>query len=119
MAGVKRRKCDDFGYWYAEDGRSEAQQKEFEQVEIKPQAYECLFHWAAGMQFEVSVDNLALPEYDPAPFRASVYDYVLSLLDNGLPQRVDQFARALYSRVAPSKMPLEQYLREHYENNRR
>ncbi len=117
VAGEARRQLDDFGYWYAEDGRSEAQQKQFEQVEITPQSYECIFHWAAGMPFDVSVDNLALPDYDPTPFRRAVYDNVKTLLENGLPKRVEQFAQALYLRTAQSSLPLQQFLRESHENN--
>ncbi|MDN5694296.1 MAG: elongation factor P hydroxylase, partial [Psychrobacter sp.] len=36
IAGERRRQLSDFGYWYAPDGRTEAQQQAFERVEIKP-----------------------------------------------------------------------------------
>lgn len=58
VAGEKRRTLSDFGYWYAPDGRSAAQQQAFERVEIKPQALECLFTLACGRTFQVSQDNL-------------------------------------------------------------
>lgn len=58
IAGQRRRGLDDFGYWYAPDGRNAAQQREFEQVEIAPQALECLFTLALGKHFRVSTDNL-------------------------------------------------------------
>lgn len=58
VAGAKRRQLDDFGYWYCPDGRDEATQKQFEQVEIKPQAIECLLSLALGRYFYVSADNL-------------------------------------------------------------
>ena len=58
VAGKKRRQLDDFGYWYVADGRDEATQKLFEQVEIKPQAIECLLNLALGRYFYVSQDNL-------------------------------------------------------------
>lgn len=58
IAGQRRRGLDDFGYWYAPDGRNAAQQREFEQVEIAPQALECLFTLALGKRFRVSTDNL-------------------------------------------------------------
>ncbi|MGP4847550.1 elongation factor P hydroxylase, partial [Marinobacter sp. 1Y8] len=48
VAGDARRQLSDFGYWYAPDGRSAAQQQAFERVEIKPQALECLFTLACG-----------------------------------------------------------------------
>ena len=58
IAGKKRRQLDDFGYWYCPDGRDADTQKLFEQVEIKPQAIECLMLLALGRFFYVSQDNL-------------------------------------------------------------
>lgn len=58
VAGNKRRQLNDFGYWYAPDGRSEQQQQQFEQVEIIPQAIECLLSLSCGKRFLVSQDNL-------------------------------------------------------------
>ncbi|WP_227674663.1 elongation factor P hydroxylase [Psychrobacter jeotgali] len=58
IAGEARRKLADFGYWYAADGRSAAQQQAFERLEIKPQALECLFSLACQRPFQVSQDNL-------------------------------------------------------------
>ncbi|KAA0912770.1 elongation factor P hydroxylase [Psychrobacter sp. ANT_WB68] len=58
LAGKERRSLSDFGYWYAPDGRTAAQQQAFERVEIKPQALECLFSLACGRNFRVSQDNL-------------------------------------------------------------
>ena len=58
IAGKQRRQLSDFGYWYAPDGRTAAQQQAFERVEIKPQALECLFSLACGRDFQVSQDNL-------------------------------------------------------------
>ena len=40
IAGEIRRQQTDFGYWYAPDGRSPAQQRAFERVECRPQALE-------------------------------------------------------------------------------
>ena len=58
IAGPARRLQTDFGYWYTPDGRNEAQQKAFEQVEYKPQALEWFFSKACGHPFRISVDNL-------------------------------------------------------------
>ncbi len=58
LTGSERRNLSDFGYWYAPDGRTAAQQQAFERVEIKPQALECLFSLACGRNFQVSQDNL-------------------------------------------------------------
>lgn len=58
VAGKRRRLLDDFGYWYAPDGRNAAQQQAFEKVEIVPQAIECLLTLSCNKNFRVSVDNL-------------------------------------------------------------
>ncbi|TBR42255.1 hypothetical protein CBF23_008020 [Marinomonas agarivorans] len=72
IAGEQRRALPDYGYWYEADDRDLEKQKKFETVEIKPQAIECLFHLAAGLPFQVSVDNLSLPDYDRRPFERLV-----------------------------------------------
>lgn len=59
VAGQKRRLLNDFGYWYAPDGRNQQQQSDFEQVEIVPQAIECLLTLCCGKRFRVSQDNLS------------------------------------------------------------
>lgn len=72
IAGAARRRLDDYGYWYAADGRDLDLQKQFEAVEVKPQALEMLFSEACGISFRVSVDNLALPDYDSGAFAQQV-----------------------------------------------
>lgn len=61
VAGEQRRAQDDYGYWYAPDGRSALQQQLFFEVEVKPQAIEKHFCKALGIPFAVSVDNLGNP----------------------------------------------------------
>ena len=48
IAGKKRLNMQDYGYWYAPDGRSAEQQELFEQSEVKPQALEWMFSVACG-----------------------------------------------------------------------
>ena len=75
IAGFERRKHSDFDYWYAADGRSQAQQQAFERVEIKPQALECLFTLACKRDFQVSQDNLfATFDTSASTFAADVYE---------------------------------------------
>lgn len=99
IAGHKRRQLEDYGYWYETDGRDACQQKAFEQVEVKPQAVELLLHYAAGLNFCVSVDNLALPEYDAAPFKVAVFNQVARFIDpdsgDVIPARAVVFIKAL------------------------
>ena len=81
VAGDARRELSDFGYWYAPDGRSAAQQQAFERVEIKPQALECLFTLACGRNFQVSQDNL-FADFDTSSstFASDVYQQVKSYI---------------------------------------
>ncbi|MBJ7554079.1 elongation factor P hydroxylase [Marinomonas spartinae] len=116
IAGDERRKLEDYGYWYEPDTRTEEQQQLFETVEVKPQAVECLFHWAAGMRFRVSVDNLALPEYDASVFERAVYEQVKRYLMSGLPQRALTFSQYLLS-MRCSDTDFDRYMNQQYENN--
>ncbi|CAI6180986.1 hypothetical protein DJICPGNB_10595 [Escherichia coli] len=54
----KRARAGYFGYWYCPDGRDAQTQSQFEDVEVKPQAFDWLFCVAAGYPFNVSCDNL-------------------------------------------------------------
>jgi len=87
IAGEERRKLVDFGYWYQPDGRTEAQQKAFEQVEVKPQALEWIFATAAGHRFHFSADNLNGDVGDNSEFIERVKRQVVDYLSQGLPLR--------------------------------
>lgn len=83
IAGAKRRTLDDFGYWYCPDGRDLPTQNAFEQVEIRPQAIECLFTLATARPFFVSADNLnANFDTKGSTFAQDVYQTALSYLKN-------------------------------------
>ena len=94
VAGKKRRQLDDFGYWYVADGRDEVTQKLFEQVEIKPQAIECLLNLALGRYFYVSQDNLNA-DFDTSnsTFASDVYLQAYDFLQN--PQFLSKDAKRL------------------------
>lgn len=99
LAGEERRKKVDFGYWYCPDGRTAAQQTEFQKVEIKPQAIEWGLCIAAGFEFNVSCDNLSGDENGEQPdhraFREQVYEQVSVYLESGFPPRAQTFMQAL------------------------
>ncbi|SDS49525.1 hypothetical protein SAMN05216421_1630 [Halopseudomonas xinjiangensis] len=97
VAGPERRLLPDFGYWYAPDGRTAAQQQAFESVEVKPQALEWLFCEAAGHPFRVSLDNLNGEATDSGPFKRSVVEQVQAYLHNGIPPRPARFIQELLS----------------------
>ncbi|WP_213989829.1 elongation factor P hydroxylase [Sodalis sp. dw_96] len=98
VAGASRRLQVDFGYWYCPDGRDAPTQRQFEQVEIKPQALEWLFCVAAGFPFNVSCDNLSGNcEPDRMAFQGQVHGKVMDYLSRGIPQRAARFIGALQS----------------------
>ena len=111
IAGEARRRLVDFGYWYAPEGRSPAQQRAFEAVECKPQALEWFFSRACGYRFRVSVDNLdavegAIP--DTLPFRRQLLSQARRWQQQGLPPRADRFYRALCREFGSDLQPSQQ-----------
>jgi len=62
IAGPDRLLKEDFGYWYQPDGRLSVEQRQFESVEVKPQALEWMFSIACGQSFTISADNLGAAE---------------------------------------------------------
>jgi elongation factor P hydroxylase len=100
VAGEARRQQIDYGYWYAPDGRDATQQREFEQVEVKPQALEWIFTRATKRRFRISVDNLNGVETDPTEFRRAVYERVLYHCQHGLNSRAQQFRQVLVNYFA-------------------
>ena len=95
IAGEKRRKLEDFGYWYAPDGRTAEQQEQFQSVEIKPQAIEWILSKAANFRFRVSIDNLNGQESDTDNFKKAVYQQVKTYLEQGLTTRAETLRLAL------------------------
>ena len=96
IAGARRRRLIDYGYWYCPDGRNEAEQRAFESVEVRPQALEWLFSVAAGSRFHISVDNLSgQGAVDEAGFRARVRARADHYLRAGLPARAARFHQTL------------------------
>lgn len=96
VAGPQRRALDDYGYWYAPDGRDAVQQAQFMRVEVRPQAYEALFCAACDHPFRVSLDNLAGEAGDEAAFSAAVYRQAVSYNEQGLAERPALWIAALW-----------------------
>ena len=95
VAGAERRLLPDFGYWYRPDGRTQSQQAEFEQAEVKPQALEWLFSMACGRTFIASADNLAGEASDDLAFRLAVSAQARAYVAQGLPTRAAQLTEQL------------------------
>jgi len=99
IAGEKRREKLDYGYWYSPDGRSSQQQRQFEKVEIKPQALEWMFSVACGQQFLISADNLASSDGASGEFVIAVAEQAQRWCNpDSLPARGRQFIEALAAR---------------------
>ena len=107
IAGPQRRLQTDFGYWYAPDGRSAAQQRAFERVECAPQALEWFFAKACGYRFCVSFDNLegAAASAGRERFRQMIVRRANDWRQRGLPERAALFYRALCREFATALRP--------------
>ncbi|WP_019602960.1 elongation factor P hydroxylase [Teredinibacter turnerae] len=95
IAGPQRLSQVDYGYWYAPDGRSAAQQALFEKVEVKPQALEWIFHKACACRFRVSADNLMAGMGASSAFKRAILAQVHAYCATGLQTRAKYFAAAL------------------------
>jgi len=106
IAGEQRRALDDFGYWYQPGERSADLQRQFEAVEVAPQALEWLFSRAVGVRFQLSVDNFALDNQPPREFACAVVARLHRWLTvTLLPARAEEFARALAGQLQPHLLP--------------
>jgi elongation factor P hydroxylase len=91
LAGSRRRRLDDYGYWYVER-RTQREQLAFEQAEARPQGLACLFSEAIGLPFVVSSDDPA--QLPSQIFKTSVFD-ARDELETDLPPRAERFIRRL------------------------
>lgn len=112
VAGPARREQEDYGYWYAPDGRNAEQQAQFASVEVLPQAYEALFCAACGHDFRVSLDNLNGDGGDEKSFALMVRQRAEALLERPLPERVQRWCEALSGFYQRHDIPLAEGLSE-------
>lgn len=115
VAGPARRQQEDYGYWYAPDGRNAEQQAQFIRVEVWPQAYEALFCAACGHPFRVSLDNLNGDPGDERDFAMKVHDKARSLVKNGLPERPRLWCQTLADFYGRTSISLEEGLGEVFD----
>ncbi len=104
VAGSERRLLEDYGYWYAPDGRNAAQQAEFEQVEVAPQAMEWILSKACGRSFRLSLDNLNGEPTDSYHFAKSVHAQIAKYIERGLNDRASQFRDSLCKFYGTSRL---------------
>jgi len=98
LAGARRRKLEDYGYWYAADGRSREQQSDFEKVEARPQAIEWILSDACDFAFHLSADNLESALGASERFETAVRRQKEKFLAEGLPPRAEHFRSVLARR---------------------
>lgn len=110
VAGRSRWGLEDFGYWYEPDGRSAERQREFEQVEVKPQAIEWILATAANFRYFASADNLTGDAGDNSAFKQAVYEQVKIYAEKGLPKRAERLRQALSEFYGtPNRIELEKF----------
>lgn len=102
LAGADRRRLEDYGYWYAPDGRDTQEQAAFERAEARPQALEWIFTETCGLEFNLSADNLAGGVGPSASFVEAVTRAKKRFLEDGLPDRAECY-RAALAAVAPGR----------------
>lgn|SRR5690625_3874663 len=94
IAGPERRQLEDYGYWYAPEGRNAEQQLAFEMVEVRPQALELLFCAATAHPFLVSCDNFN-GNGNEEEFQRRVWAEALKMLAGDMPPRGKQWLKTL------------------------
>ena len=108
VAGRRRRRLADYGYWYSPDGRDANQQQAFFAVEARPQAVERCFCEAIGIAFSPSVDNVGA-QIEPQQlrhFEARIQEWCDQFAQSELPSRAARFVTALRSRTTLSQDPV-------------
>ena len=76
IAGIQRRRQEDFGYHYIAGPRDAKQQATFFELELRTQSLERAFACALGLEFQPSADNL---QADIDGFAAAIEAYTRTL----------------------------------------
>ena len=95
IAGRRRRRYTDYGYFYEPPPRSGMDRARFEDVEIEAQSVEVLFAEAAGSQFQPSGDDVGAPLFLVEAFGHRILERARERRQVGLPKRADKFRAAL------------------------
>ncbi|MEE4246217.1 MAG: elongation factor P hydroxylase [Kangiellaceae bacterium] len=105
LAGEQRRQKDDYGYWYCPDGRTDTQQKQFELVEVKPQAVEWALSLACRQTFRVSADNLNNDKGPSPEFSKAIERQLLDYWPRNLPTRAQRLYDACIETFCDNSVP--------------
>ena len=95
IAGRRRRRNTDYGYFCEPPPRSGMHRVRFEDVEIEAQSVEVLLAEAAGSQFQPSADDVDVPLFLLEAFSSRILERARERRQVGLPKRADKFRAAL------------------------
>ena len=96
IAGRRRRRNTDYGYFYEPPPRSGMHRVRFEDVDIEAQSVEVLLAEAAGSQFQPSADDVDVPLFLLEAFSSRILERARERRQVGLPKRADKFRVALW-----------------------
>jgi len=96
LAGARRRRLRDYGYWYVPGPRNAEQRSAFFAVEARVQGLEAVLAGVCDVRFVVSADDFAAPQSELDAFAGAVDAAIASLRRDGLPTR----AAALHDALA-------------------
>ena len=96
IAGRRRRRNTDYGYFYEPPPRSGMHRVRFEDVDIEAQSVEVLLAEAAGSQFQPSSDDVDVPLFLLEAFSSRILERARERRQVGLPKRADKFRVALW-----------------------
>jgi hypothetical protein len=100
LASAVRRRLVDYGYWYRPPPRTHDEQRAFLAAEEKNQALEAVFAAAAGIHFEVSIDDFETPRDVRVEFARRVRTRAQALACGRLAARAERFRDALVAEFA-------------------
>lgn len=109
IAGEKRRKLQDYGYWYEPANRHLSDQSRFQEAEVYPQAVECLLSVSVGREFVASFDNFSISPQQRYDFAVAVGTKLQDLARRDISPRIDQLIRAL-ARQCATESKFEDFL---------
>ena len=95
IAGQRRRRLKDYGYFYSPPPRTQLDSARFEAAEVEAQSMELLFSEAAGLRFQPSADDVDAPINGLDTFSHRILIRARERRRLGLPERAQKFVTAL------------------------
>ena len=105
IAGQRRRRLPDYGYWYHPPPRDPAVRDAFAAVEVPVQALESVFADACGLEFRVSIDDLSGTPDFARSFERRVAAHRRCMASTLLPPRAGELLQILTNARTFTKAP--------------